>query len=156
MIQRIQSVYLLLAGLLPAFTFWVPLMRFLDEKSGNFQTLYGLAVQTYGTAPAAGADGRPWGLIVMGILCVIMPIFTIFGYKNRKVQMRKTKLALLLIVLYYAALAFHTYAYASATGLTPAFAAGSLLPLLSFVCLWLALRAIRKDEALVRAADRIR
>lgn len=156
MIQRIQSVYLFLAGLLPAFTFWLPLMRFHDENATGFHTLYAMGFRGVGGQQLAGEATTPWALIAIGICCVLLPLITIFGYKNRKAQMCKTRWAMLLVAAYYAALAVYVWLHATATGLTPAFALGSLCPLLSFLFLWIALRAIRKDEALVRAADRIR
>ena len=87
---------------------------------------------------------------------ILAPAIALFGYKNRKAQMRKTRWAMLLDVAYYVALSVHVWLHATGGGLTPGFALGCLCPLLSFLFLWLALRAIRKDEALVRAADRIR
>ena len=156
MIQRIQSVYLFLAGLLPAFTFWLPLARFSGEGTEGFHTLYATGLNVVGSAPSAGEATTPWALIVIGICCVLLPLIALFGYKNRKAQMRKTRWAMLLDVAYYVALSVHVWLHVTASGLTPGFALGCLCPLLSFLFLWLALRAIRKDEALVRAADRIR
>lgn len=98
-------------------------------------------------------------LIALVSLVIGWTINIIFGYKNRKRQMTHTKLnflfiALLIIVLFVKAFtaipnfAFNTLSMQSTFGLA-----------LLFFMLYLNLRAlmlIRKDEELVKSADRIR
>ena len=152
MIQRIQSIYLLLAGLLPAFTFFVPSARL---SSGEvWLTVYSCHYDATQVAEMAGT--HPWGLMVWSSVAILLSLWAIMGYKNRKKQARKTLWAVACQVLWFVALGAYTYAIASRTGFTPSVGVGCVFPLLSIVLLLLARRAICKDEALVRAADRIR
>ena len=116
MIQRIQSVYLLLAGVFPALAFI--------------------------------GDLPHWCIAVLLALLIALPLYTIFRFANRKQQVGLCNCNFALVALYAIAYGFICY--------QTAFSVWLALPLVSLVFVWLARRAIKRDEALVRAADRIR
>lgn len=160
MIQRIQSIYLLLAGILSAIGFCVCSAGWSTGEAGFVSIDYVSVTDATGQAVS-----HPWGLLFFGVMATAMPIAAIFGYKNRRQQMKKVRLAQLFMLLVYPTL----YAYASAAcrhlqelpsgeSAEPAFipCIGLAFPLLACIFAGLAHRAIRKDEELVRAADRIR
>lgn len=152
MIQRIQSIYLLLAGIFPAITFFVPVAIFVKAESW-----FKMASTGYELLNMNGMDGRfPWGLLTFAILSTILPLIAIFQFKKRKRQLYIATIAICSNIVWYIALAAYAYSLAQRTGITPSFTICSLLPLLAIVVLFLARRAIRHDEALVKAADRIR
>lgn len=154
MIQRIQTIYLLLAVALMATTLLVPLAWFGGE-SGEFE-LYAFALQT---AQGDAVQPTVYMGVVLALACAL-PFVTIFLYKRRLLQFRLCVAELALLVgsaiiegVYYflswrvfSDQAFHTQ------GFKPAIA----LPIVCLVLVWLAARAIFRDEMLVRAADRIR
>ena len=114
MIQRIQSLYLLI---ITAFS----------------------AVQFY--------FGGLYVLIAAGTL---IPFISIFLYKNRKLQIILNYLNILLFLLILgigAGLYFHStrFAYISFS-----------IPLINIILTFLVIRAIKKDENLVKSLDRIR
>lgn len=152
MIQRIQSVYFLLAGLFPAILFFLSLLSF--ECSGQ---TYSLSAFSFGVS-GQPALHTPYGVIVFTVLSVVLPIFTIFKFSNRPLQIKLAKYTLLLQALL--AVTFAVYAwtfvgdYPQATNFTPGF--GLLLWALTVVFTILAKKAVQRDEDLVRAADRIR
>ena len=152
MIQRIQSVYFLLAGLFPAILFFLSLLSF--ECSGQ---TYSLSAFSFGVS-GQPALHTPYGVIVFTVLSVVLPIFTIFKFSNRSLQIKLAKYTLLLQALM--AVTFAVYAwtfvgdYPQATNFTPGF--GLLLWALAVVFTILAKKAVQRDEDLVRAADRIR
>lgn len=156
MIQRIQSIYLVLAGLFPAFTYFVPLALF--TQISNPQSLGFTINSLYYNALAFPllADQYPWALIITTIAAIILPIITIFGYKNRKRQIKFINFAMTVNVVWYVAFAIYTVTLQNSTQTNVSFKLGILFPLLAFITLYLAKRAIKHDEALVRAADRIR
>lgn len=157
MIQRIQSVYLLLAVIFPIGILFAPIARFYTEKADEWVTLTALGYQAIQMEHSANLPyGFPYGVLFFTVLAVLLPFYAIFGYKNRRKQMRRVNLVLLVQVLWYATYAAYAIAFAQRTGLTYHFEACALLPLLAIVCTVMAKRGIRKDEALVRAADRIR
>lgn len=152
MIQRIQTLYLFLAGLLPAFTFFFP-VAFM-AKGDSWLTITSISYDTANVSEMAGR--HPWGLGVMSVLSVVLAFVALFSYKNRKRQQRWVHCALTCNMVWYLTLVAYSFSVAGRTGLKLSFALCCLLPLVAMISLWMARRAIRHDEALVRAADRIR
>lgn len=105
-----------------------------------------------------------WPLVTLVILCGVIAVAGIFLFRNRTLQMRLVALGFLLNVVYAFLLFFWAvdkYADLLSSGLGGAkpeviWFVGAFAPLLSLVFFFLAQRGIRKDEALVRAADRLR
>lgn len=154
MIQRIQSIYLLLVAALVAVTFFAPLAWFASD-AGEFG-LYAFALKD-------GAGESIQSTLYMGVLLALacaLPLATLFLYKRRLLQIRLCVVEMVLLVgaavmegVYYflswrvfSGMTFHTQ------GFRPAIA----LPLVGLLFAWLAARAIFRDELMVRAADRIR
>ena len=154
MIQRIQSIYLLLAGIFAALACAAPCALFTGAQHEASCTLYGCH---YAAEPAAAAlFTYPFGVTLMTALCTALPLIVIFGYKNRKRQISHVNLAMLMAVAWYAVCAAYCFAAANRTGFEVAPSFGLVFPALSLLALYLAKRGIKHDEALVRAADRIR
>ena len=141
MIQRIQSVYLLLAVAASYEMISLPLFK-ATLVSGNVTTF--LATESLPTFAIA---------IVVGLLALV----TIFLFKNRKLQM---KLLLLGILLSAGLVALVVYMFNS-FGKTPdvaktSYSWGALLPIAMFSLFILAWSNIRKDEKLIKSLDRLR
>jgi multisubunit Na+/H+ antiporter MnhG subunit len=131
MIQRIQTIYLLIASVAFALlSFKIPFWRLNDEflYAQNDNKLYLLLVS----------------LFVFSIICV-------FLFKNRTVQMKLLRLSILIEFVVVVRL-FLTYKELN----TPLDAKVFFLLMSAFVALLLAYRGVRKDENLVRSVDRIR
>lgn len=135
MIQRIQTVYLLLAFLFNGVVFFNP--------------LYSHAMD----------DPQAWigiGFAVVLTVSALLSLYCIFLYKNRKTQIRWVKRTMLLQVLstgwgagiLFSLGGFGTFLWDESLGL--------LLLLAAFIVQLLALKNIRKDEELVQSMDRIR
>lgn len=154
MIQRIQTLYLLVAAALMAVVLFAPLAWFAGE-AGEFE-LHAFALETTG---GEAVQSTVYMGIVLALACVL-PFVTIFLFRRRLLQIRLCVVEMVLLLgalamegIYYflswrvfSDMAFHTQ------GLKPAIA----LPLVCMLFAYLALRAIFRDEMLVRAADRIR
>ncbi|MFR1988399.1 MAG: DUF4293 domain-containing protein, partial [Prevotellamassilia sp.] len=106
MIQRIQSIYLLLAGIFPAITVFTPLVQF--DKGDKWITLMGAGYDTVMLPELAGVV--PYGLWIFTLLSVLLPFIAIFGYKHRKKQMHTANFAIVANLLWYGALAAYTLA----------------------------------------------
>ena len=134
MIQRIQTAYLLVAGLLTASLFK---FRF-AEITVNSETL--------------PVNGLP---VTIFIGITVLLHFIIIGmYKKRIRQIRATVFTIVLL-LGLSGL-FLYFAYACINGAEVAFKIPVVFPLVAIIFDFLAIRAIRKDEALVRSLNRIR
>jgi hypothetical protein len=136
MIQRIQTVFLLLAaansGGLP---FLVDV--FVDGESNEFVSM---------------DDGTYFGVFVASALLALVAIFL---YTNRKLQ---TVINRLNIILNFVLLGVFVYRALTMSGATAVAekGIGTFIPILTIVLLVLANRAIRKDELLVKSVDRLR
>ena len=152
MIQRIQSLYLLaVAALMIAATF-TPLAYFVGgvEEYKLFAFSLKSAEVTHST-------------IYMGIivaLSAIVPTVTIFLFKNRMLQIRLCAVELVLLlgsqvfmaIYYYLGNRMFSQFEYHAQGIHIAI----IFPLVAIILDYLALRAIFRDEMLVRSLDRIR
>jgi len=151
MIQRIQSVYLLLVTALLTSNIFLPVGSFLD-KNGMLYPFTPLHV----ALPSAGLNYTPWGQLALLILGALISVATIFLFKNRKLQVRMCVFNTLILAGYYIVFLLSMLLTKSNTQTTYQFSLGLCLPLIAMIINYLAIRAIRKDEDKVRAADRIR
>lgn len=143
MIQRIQTVYFLLAALCSGLlSFFLP--SYIDK--GEQVKLTELLLSE-----------NMW-FVLMGSLFVLSTILSIIAlllFSNRKNQIVLTRINILinfflLGIMVYQLLALPGEAAATEKGI------GSFLPLLTIVLLSLANKAVIKDERLVKSVDRLR
>ncbi len=152
MIQRIQSVYLLLVTILLGVTLCLPLGHFHAAANG----LEEAAFRTLGVSAADGSGATTWGLFCILLLSAIVSFVTIFLFRNRMLQVRMVIFSSLLIVGFY--LVFGLFLYMLSEQYPHGFgvAVPLCLPLICLILNYLAFRAIYRDEVMVRAADRLR
>lgn len=150
MIQRIQSVYLLLVVGLLALAICLPLGYFLDANALPYKfTAFGVAV--------GDVTHASWGLFCLLLLAAIVAFATIFLYRNRILQIRMTIFNSLLLIGFYIAFLVFMFAFQSKLDMMAFRVSWSLpLPLIAIILNYLAIRAIGRDEVLVKAADRLR
>ena len=85
MIQRIQSLYLLLAIVLPVFTYIVPLGQF-----SQGETEFALYSCHYDAEQVAALAGRmPYGLLILSLAAIALAVVALLGFKNRVAQLKK-------------------------------------------------------------------
>jgi len=142
MIQRIQSVWLLLAAI----------CGFLATKPPIFSGTLA------NNAPADLLVGNSLLLfaLLVGIACLCS--IAIFLFKNRPIQIR---LCIVNIILAVAAIALEVknvedYKKATPGMVKGAYQLGALLPILIIIFLIMAIRGIHKDQKLVKSLDRLR
>lgn len=161
MIQRIQTLYLLLVVILGTLLCIFSPVEFLLPDATDYVSLHAL---------------DKWPLAVMSIAIPLLALVTIGMYKRRLLQVRLNIMNVVLCLGYYALLALYV-AYI-VKGYEPLGAVNcqlstvncqlstvncewyltmwSAIPLVNVVLTMMATRRILKDEALVRAADRLR
>lgn len=145
MIQRIQSLWLFLAALAAA-----GLLYF------NLYTYHTLE-NAVDTSRQFKANDQ-YGLFVLAILLIILPLVNIFLFKNRK---RQKGLAMLGIVVAIGFIALMIMEITNLRDTTPppssgSYGVGAIMPILSIVFMFLALSGIRKDEKMLKSLDRLR
>ena len=148
MIQRIQTIYLLLVTALLITSMCLPVGSFIGADAAMY-TFKPLGVEQNGMFYST------WGVFGILLLSAIIAFATIFLFKNRMLQIRMTIFNSLLLVGYYiAALAFYFALKNDANMFRVGWAL--CLPLISIILNILAVRAIGRDEVMVKAADRLR
>lgn len=130
MIQRIQTLYMLLALLAIAAMALFPIVSIGNQTIKLFD--------------------MGWATLLAGLLTGLI-MANIFNYKKRQVQWVIGRIG---ILLSFALFTVEFFFHFRNTDAMPGYAL--LAPLLSVVLLSLANRAIKKDEDLVRSADRLR
>lgn len=149
MIQRIQSIFLLLAAAAGFGQFAAP---YLSTESGNPATALPALADN-----ALNPFDNP-GLLGLCALSGIVSLVAIFLFRNRVLQARLSgggAIASLLLLVLVVFVVFQITQQIPAGGSTH-YGAGLALPVLGMAFNWLAVRFIKKDENLVRSMDRLR
>ncbi|MCL6460409.1 protein of unknown function [Flavobacterium micromati] len=137
MIQRIQTIYLLLAFVVTGILlFFIPLWTMSNSKD-----FYFMQSETY--------------TILLG-LSTTLSVVSILSYKKRQNQFVIGRLNIILNLIL---LGLFVYRSLNLSGETPAVSEkgiGMFLPVIVIVLLVLANKAIKKDEDLVKSVDRLR
>ena len=157
MIQRIQSVFLLLLALAMLSLLALPLWHKLDPLTGQELTLTAFGFEAKGVALPASI-GPVWLIGVLATASAAIALFEIFQFRNRLRQLLLGTVNLLLIT---ATLGAEFLFYTKGEQLVNIKLEGQVmiafyLPTLALVLNLLANRFIRRDEQLVRSADRLR
>src|SRR5690554_5243748 len=136
MIQRIQSVYILISIILMTVMFlWFPVI--LDGEG---------AVIVERDEP-----------LVLGLLAgtVLMSFISIFSYKNRKRQMNLNRFNILIHIILLGVFVYQSLMLSGEITISKK-GIGVFIPVVSIVFLVLANKAIKRDENLVKSVDRLR
>ena len=150
MIQRIQTLYLLAVVILGITLCFQPVLQFVSAEEAAELQVYELSA--LGGAPLPGI----WGLLLATVLIPVLALVDIFLYKKRLVQARLNIFTAMLCLGYYGVLAIYVWQAKLALGVDWHILPWASIPLVCLVLTFMATRRILKDEALVRAADRLR
>ncbi|NJL75646.1 MAG: DUF4293 domain-containing protein [Saprospiraceae bacterium] len=148
MIQRIQTIYLALAGLCCLGLLGLP-----------FASTEELVVTSSLFADGNYKISDNLGLIFLFIGAAALAIVAIFLYQNRSLQSNLTRVATVanIIGLVLGILLFlRDGINQPEIEVEPNDGLGIFLPILAIVFLFLAMRGIKKDDQLVRSTDRLR
>ncbi len=153
MIQRIQTIYLLVALLLTAICLCIPVATFEPKGMGGDAVMYNLWMNL--------SDGTrvftPWPLFAILLLTCPLCVFAIFTYKNRKLQAGLCLSCFLLDFIWIGVFSLMYYLKIADPDVTMGnIVFGTGLPFLAAVMFFLARRGIKKDDKLIRDMDRIR
>ena len=158
MIQRIQSVLLLVAFLAGVIVFFFPLACIYGPTTAYKFYIYGM-VNMVPDEPSVISFMTTFPLLLLNILAAALAFSAIFFYKNRITQMKIVRFAIFLEIILIA-LIFFIYANIIEKNLmaSPEYMeeAGIYFPLIAMIFLILANRRIMRDEKLVRSVDRLR
>ena len=150
MIQRIQTLYLFLVVILGTLLCFFSPVQFLMPNGTDYVMFMAF---------------DKWPLAVISVAIPLLALVTIFLFRRRLLQARLNIVSVILSFGYYALFALYTaFVVKGYEPIGEATLAGaewylnvwSALPLVNIILTMMATRSILKDEALVRAADRLR
>jgi len=154
MIQRIQSVYWLLASVLLAI-FYFSDFAFVKSAvvSITLSVFYGIECTPTGVY---ATDVSFWPLHVLVILAALLTFVTIFLFKRHSLQIRLSAVS---IVLDCGLMGLSYFYYRQvASGIADGLASLSmlyLLPLIAIILTFLGLMGVKKDMAILRSLSRL-
>ena len=153
MIQRKQTIYLLLALVAVVVCLMQPVGVFQAEGMAPSREMFNLYIVNNGAA--TGATLTVFPLFVLLLLACPLMLWAIFAFKNRPRQALLCTACSVLCMLWIAVYCVLGYAI-GIDGYTFTMTWQACLPAVALIFLNLAHRGIMADERLVRAADRIR
>ncbi len=157
MLQRIQSLFLLLAAACAGVTWFFPVREWHHGKPEVIFRTYGL----YDHELREVADATlpvPYHILLSLIAAVLVVCIFLHGNRPRQARVvRGTWLMLLLVgaLQFISCNSMDAY-LAKSGGWSGYYGASLFLPFVAIAFAFLAERAIKKDEELVRSADRLR
>lgn len=147
MIQRIQTIYLLLASLLGAFLgFYNPHLWRARLVNNTYKYFSGQSDYKY---------------FVLTMIIILVAFLSIFLFKKRKLQFRLTLLNFflsigLIALQYFLIQQIETQLITAQILDTATYLPAAFIPIPIVILLFLAARGIRKDEKLIKSLDRLR
>lgn len=150
MLQRIQSVFLLLASAAMLIATVTPLAVFLYNAD---QAVF----EAMGVYLGGQLNDSTWGLFAIGAASSVLALFTIFLYKKRMLQIRLSIFNIILMIGFYLYFGFIVYQLYSVEELRfQKVGVGIIMPVIAIILTFLAIRRIGADEALVQSFNRLR
>jgi FtsH-binding integral membrane protein len=138
MIQRIQSVYLLLATIFQLLLFIFP---------------FAIGKATEG--PFMDGDLDLYDNVILLSVLIVAATFSlicIFLFKNRKLQMNISLGIIVLSIILTGLAAYFSFGI----GVAASFGIGLFIPIIAIIFCFLAYRGIKSDEDLVKSSNRLR
>ena len=150
MLQRIQTVYLLLASICMVVSLLTNLAVFtFGGEIVNFQAM--------GFYMNEEIIFSTWGLFIIGNIAAVLSVLIVIKKKKRMLQIRLASFNLFMILGYYGLIAFYILKRnPEAISVFENVSIGMITPFIAIVLIYLAIRKIGADEALIRSLNRIR
>ena len=153
MIQRRQTIYMLLTVILSALLFFMPLASFNANDNIMRFTIFGIQNPIEGVSLSTTYT---WPLVVLTILMTLVPLVAIFLYKKRELQVHLCRLSMLFNIVFVGLVFIYYESDIDIYTLDVAHFIGMAFPLVNLVLEILAIRGIKKDIALLKSIDRLR
>jgi len=156
MIQRIQTVFLLVSLISAVLIFFFPIAWYY----GELNTIAFYLHQLKDSVP----DSKPlynefflYPLILLDLSLAGASLYAIMAYRSLTKQLKVIKFGILASIILIAALFFYYADHISKTvQATADYEFGVFLPLISLVFFLLASRSVQRDIKLIRSVDRLR
>jgi len=156
MIQRIQTVYLLLIVLLAGCTVGLPVASLINTKANLLYLIDIRGLSLIQPTSEAVFQSSTSFLTTCAAVFGTIALITIFSYKNRVKQIRLCVMNFLFMIGYYVALLVYILMACSELSTDWHLKIAVVFPVIAMILNYLAIGAIGKDEKLVKSLDRLR
>lgn len=152
MIQRVQSLYFLIASILLGASTFLPVGYMSGDRLIDVDTF-----KPWGVYFSDGSFHSTWALFLILLSATILELAAIVSFMNRMRQIRIAVFSCILVLGFYACLAYFAYVITGSLE-NETFRPSWLLtlPFASLVMNYLAIRAVYSDEFMVRASRKLR
>lgn len=156
MIQRKQTIFLLLSAIALGLLHYFPLATFIGDKDSLVMYIFKV-VSLVPDQVSALPDYFILPILTVNSMIILLTILTIFLFKNRRMQLNLLRFSLILLLIMIGSFFFYyVNILEKASGGITHYEIGSYMPLIAFIFYIFAYRGIMSDEKLVRSADRLR
>lgn len=155
MIQRIQTLYLLVVVILSGIVAFSPLA---DLVNTGDKLIYLIDYKGISLLKPTGnsIESSTWYLTIVAAIIPLVALITIFSFKNRRKQIQLLWLNMMLMLMYYAVLFLYVWFACQRLHTDWYLRIVTILPVVNMMLSYLAVSSIRKDEKLVKSLDRLR
>ena len=147
MIQRIQTIYLLVVAITMTIPLYVPIAQLLipNDASYNFFT-YGVVL----IGENSVLQAHYWALLIMNIFTIGVPLVNVF------LQLRLCIVEIILLIGAIILMWYHINQFADKMNAEILYKFSLILPVICIIFTYMAIRGILKDIKLLKSFDRIR
>ena len=150
MLQRIQTLFLLLASVCMLVAAVTPLASF--SHNGD-----PVVFEAMGMYRNGDLESSTWALFAIGAISALLSVVTVFLYKTRILQIRISVFNIFLMVGFYLYFGFLIFNINPEAGLRfQKIGIAAIMPVIAIILTYLAIRRIGADEILVRSFHRLR
>ncbi|WP_423127463.1 DUF4293 domain-containing protein [Gaoshiqia sp. Z1-71] len=147
MLQRIQTVYMLISAILLGMLFTFPFAEIVHNNQLFLFDIRGIVQNN-----TLVENGMALAAFISIIL--ILHVVAVFNYRKRVLQVRLLVFSILLMIGLFGM--FYFFTYYTFDDASFSFKLPVVFPLVAIILDYLAIRNIGKDDALIRSIDRIR
>lgn len=152
MIQRIQTIYLLIGLVAWGLLFFNPVIGLTDSASGAWLIFVNGIKEVDGGKMVMSTVP----MLILFILVEILGLVAVLSYGRRAFQLRVTVMNMLLQFFSYGIIAVYVFQGKKLLNADAGLLFWSIMPLIAGISSFLAFRGIRRDILLLRAQDRLR
>ena len=150
MLQRIQTLFLLLAAAAMLVASVTPLVFFIYQGDR-------VVFEAMGVYLNSELNDSTWGLFLLSMVSSVLSLLTVFLYKQRMLQIRFSIFNVVCMIGFYLYLGFILYKLHPVENLLfQKVGVGVIMPVIAIILTILAIRKIGADEALIRSLHRLR
>jgi hypothetical protein len=156
MIQRIQTLYLLLVVVLTTVTFFSPVAGLQHAEQAAIYEMSYRGLFEMNVSGGSNMLANTWMLTALMVLIPLLAFITIILFKKRMLQIRLIIFNIVLMAGFYGLMFIYLWQYGKSLEASLFLEIPAAFPLVGIILSIMAIRAIGKDEALIKSLNRIR